>query len=87
MAATSDGHGSSATATVNVTVNAVNDAPVAVNDSATTDEDTPITITVLANDTDIENDSLTITAVTQGANGSVVINPNGTVTFASVGFY
>ncbi|MEW9922569.1 cadherin-like domain-containing protein, partial [Marimonas sp. MJW-29] len=37
----SDGNGGTDTATVDVTVNAVNDAPVANNDSATTDEDTP----------------------------------------------
>ena len=37
-----------------VTVNQVNDAPVADDDSATTNEDTPVTIDVLDGDTDID---------------------------------
>jgi VCBS repeat-containing protein len=45
------------TATVTITVNPVDDPPVAVDDYVTTDEDTPITIDVLANDYDIEGDS------------------------------
>ena len=48
-------------ATVAVTVNPVNDAPVAANDAVSTDEDTAVTIDVLANDSDPENDQLTIT--------------------------
>ncbi|MHA2852321.1 cadherin-like domain-containing protein, partial [Vibrio harveyi] len=39
-------------ATVAVTVNPVNDAPVAANDTVATDEDTAVTIDVLANDQD-----------------------------------
>ena len=58
-----------------VTVGAVNDAPVANADTASTDEDTPVTIAVRGNDTDPENDPLTVTAVTQGTNGSVSIDP------------
>jgi DNA/RNA endonuclease G (NUC1) len=72
----SDGHGGTATANVNVTINAVNDAPVATDDSATTDEDTPATISVLGNDADVDGDSLTITGVSQGAHGSVANNGN-----------
>ncbi|MFM8658827.1 MAG: Ig-like domain-containing protein, partial [Candidatus Nitrosotenuis sp.] len=41
-------------ATVSITVTPVNDAPVAVNDIASTNEDAPVTINVLANDTDVE---------------------------------
>ena len=58
-----DGQGGSATATVSVTVTAANDAPVAVNDAATTAEDTAVTIAVLANDTDVDGDTLTVTSV------------------------
>jgi large repetitive protein len=76
----SDGNGGTSTAAVRVTVNPVNDAPVAVNDTATTNEDTPVTIGVLANDTDIDGDPLTVTAATS-PNGTVVINPDGTITF------
>ena len=39
------------TAVVSVTVNAVNDAPVAANDTASTNEDTAVAIDVLGNDT------------------------------------
>ncbi len=42
------------TAQIIVTVTAVNDAPVAVNDTTTTTEDTPVTVFVAANDTDID---------------------------------
>src|SRR5262249_19992284 len=44
------GQDTSAAQTFTITVNPVNDAPVPVNDSATTDEDTSATIDVLAND-------------------------------------
>jgi len=56
--------------------------PDAVDDPATTDMDTPVTIDVLANDTDPDNDPLDVIAVTQGSDGSeVVINPDDTVTY------
>lgn len=42
------------TATIQVTVTAINDAPVAVNDAATTNEDTPVSVNILANDSDPE---------------------------------
>ncbi|NJN55956.1 MAG: tandem-95 repeat protein, partial [Anaerolineae bacterium] len=67
----SDGFGGLDSITVNVTISSVNDAPVAVNDSASTSPETAVVINVLNNDTDLENDSLTITAVTQGSKGSV----------------
>jgi large repetitive protein len=76
----SDGNGGTSTAAVTVTVTPVNDAPVAVNDSATTNEDTPVTLNPLGNDTDIDGDPLTITAATS-PNGTVVINSDGTITF------
>ncbi len=60
---------------VKVTVTPVNDAPVAVNDNVSTEEDKPIEVQVRNNDTDADGDVLTVTAVTQGAHGSVVINP------------
>src|SRR5439155_1722131 len=68
-------------AVVLLTVTAVNDAPVANNDTATTPEDTAKTIAVLANDTDADGDTLSVSAVTQGAYGSVTINGYGTVTY------
>jgi gliding motility-associated-like protein len=41
-------------ATLTITVTAVNDAPVATNDTASTNEDTPVTVTVTSNDTDLD---------------------------------
>ncbi|MEH2024670.1 beta strand repeat-containing protein, partial [Nostoc sp.] len=70
------------TASVNLTINGVNDAPVAVNDSLTNGFNTPVTIlasTLLANDTDIDINNLSITAVTGATNGTAVLNNNGTV--------
>ncbi|MFM1813783.1 MAG: hypothetical protein RLZ98_478, partial [Pseudomonadota bacterium] len=50
----SDDDGAPVTATVSITINDINDAPTATNDAATTDEDTPVTVDVLANDGDID---------------------------------
>jgi Ca2+-binding RTX toxin-like protein len=67
--------GATETATVNVTLSAVVDI---ANDNATVNEDSgATTINVLANDT-FENAGRSITAVTQGTNGTVAINNNGT---------
>ena len=62
-------------------VTPVNDAPVAVDDSATTFFGTPVNIpvsTLLANDTDVDGDPLSITAVGGATNGTAVLNNNGT---------
>ncbi|MES2823984.1 MAG: retention module-containing protein [Pseudomonadota bacterium] len=79
-----DGHLVSNAATVSVTVGPVNDAPVAANNSLLASEDTPVIYTaaqLLSNDTDIDLDTLSIVSVTSGANGTAVLNPDGTVTF------
>ncbi len=69
--------GSSTTVTVGVTC--VDDPPVAVADAATVLEDDPATaVSVLANDTDIDAGPISIAAVTQPANGAVVITGGGT---------
>ncbi|WP_259649355.1 midcut-by-XrtH protein [Delftia sp. UME58] len=52
----------------------VNRAPVAHSDTAATSAATPVTIAVRSNDTDADGDSLTVTGVSQGAQGSVVID-------------
>ncbi|MFN6487862.1 Ig-like domain-containing protein [Nostoc sp. DedQUE02] len=81
------------TATVNLTINGVNDAPVAVNDSQTTNEDTPVSGNVLANDSDIDtNDILTVSAVngvassvgnsiTLASGALLTLNANGTFSY------
>ena len=61
------------TATVTITISAVNDTPVAADDSATTTVDTAIAINVLANDTDVENDidEASVTITTAPTNGTI----------------
>jgi len=59
----------------------VNDPPVAVDDTATTNRETAVTIPVLANDSDVDNDHLFVDSVTQPAHGTAVINPDNTVTY------
>ncbi|HMN28067.1 MAG TPA: Ig-like domain-containing protein [Caldilineaceae bacterium] len=72
-----------ATATVTVTVNRPNAAPRAVDDAATTLAGQPVTIPVLANDSDPDGDPLSVTAVTIPANGAAVKNGDGTLTYTS----
>jgi len=83
----SDGQGGTANATVNLTVSAVNDAPVANADSFTTAEDTAVTIAVRANDTDVDGDPLVVTQVNGTAitaTTGVTVN-GGTVTLDTAG--
>lgn len=68
-----DGYGGTATATVSITVNPVNDPPVAAPDWAITDEDTPLMIDVLANDSDPDGDPLSITSVGIPSHGTATI--------------
>ena len=76
-----DGQGGAATALVAVTVTAVNDAPIAADDMATTNEDTAVTIDVLANDDDIDNDALQVVEVGQTILGTTTINPDYSITY------
>jgi VCBS repeat-containing protein len=78
-----DGKADSAAATVSITVTPVNDPPTANDDSAAAQEDAAIvTVDVLANDTDADNTRLMVISATQGANGSVTINTDSTLTYA-----
>ena len=63
------------------TVRNVNDAPVANNDTTVTDEDVPVTIPVLSNDSDIDGDDLTVSEVTQPAHGNAEIDQNTQVIY------
>ncbi|KWU30886.1 RTX toxin [Vibrio parahaemolyticus] len=66
--------GVSESTTVEVNVTPVNDAPVAKDDIATTQEDTAVTIDVLPNDTDVDGDKLSIqSASVPEAQGKVEI--------------
>ena len=77
-----DGQGGFASATVSVVVDSVNDAPVASVDSATTTEDMAVTVSVTANDTDIDGDTLTVSGITtEPANGAVEIVGDGQIVY------
>jgi Ca2+-binding RTX toxin-like protein len=76
----SDGQGGTDTATITFTVTGVNDGPDAVDDEASTNNLTPVVIPVLGNDTDPENDDLTVTEASVDV-GDVTINADGTLTY------
>jgi len=83
-----DGQVNSAAATVTITVNAINDAPDAVDDDATTNEDQAIDIDVLANDSDVDGNldpgSVTVTAAP--SNGTTSVNATtGVITYTKSG--
>ena len=75
-----DGNDSTDSATVTVTVGGgtngggTNDSPVANDDNTTTNEDNPVTIQVLSNDSDPDGDSLNVAGVTNPSNGTVTNN-------------
>ena len=77
-----DPDGNTATSTVAVTVTPVNDAPVANPDAIATPLDTPVTLDIVANDTDVDGDPLTILGTPTSADGTVTVGPDGrSVTF------
>ena len=86
--AISDGRGGTATATVAVTINPapivpppppppVNNPPVAVDDVFIVPCKSSVILDVLANDSDKDGDSLTITSITQPSKAGIAIGPNG----------
>ncbi len=79
-----DGHGGTDTAQVTLTVAGRNDKPVAHADAVVADEDTSTTFTaasLLANDTDVDGDALTIAWAGSAENGNVALDGNGNVVF------
>ncbi len=84
----SDENGVISSAAVILTVTITNEAPTAVDDTATTEENAPVTIAVLENDNDPENKPLIISNTTTPANGILVVNTNGTITYTpNTGFF
>lgn len=65
----SDGNGATASGTVFITVDHVNHAPSAVADVASVDENGSVDIEVLANDTDPDQDTLSIASIVGATNG------------------
>ncbi|MFV1969261.1 MAG: Ig-like domain-containing protein, partial [Pirellulaceae bacterium] len=75
------------TGTVSITVDGVNDPPVAVDDTGDTFSDTAISINILANDTDPESDDLTVVIDTTNTRGNVTLNADNTVTYDPTGIF
>ena len=70
----SDGHGGTDIGTVTVQISAVNDQPVAGDDSRSVGEDSgAATVSVLGNDSDVEGSALTVTAKTNPAHGTLTL--------------
>ena len=82
----SDGHTTS-TGTVNVSVTAVGDSPQPRSDSATTAEDTSVDVPVLANDTDPDGDSLTLTPVFGAPQHGTATQAGGSVRYTPAADY
>ena len=69
---------------VNVNVDESEDIqhpPLALDDSGTTLEDVNITINILANDSDLDSDTLIVNSITQPTNGHAILHADGTVTY------
>ena len=79
------------TDTVAITVKPVNDAPVAVNNSYSTNEDVPLVVPVasgvLANDSDVDGNALNAILVNGPAHGTLTLNANGSFTYTPTANY
>ena len=80
-----DGSLDSNVASVNLTINPVNDAPVATDGSASGNEDTVINGQVLASD--VDGPSLTYQLVSAPVHGALSFNPDGTYQYTPVANY
>lgn len=74
-----DGNGEVITKNINVTVNAVNDAPVAITSSFIVNEDTSYNGSISA--TDVDGDTLTYSIVSNPSKGTISLKSNGTFTY------
>jgi uncharacterized delta-60 repeat protein len=86
----SDGAADSNVATVAITVNHVNHAPVATNDSYSVNEGSSLSVPapgVLGNDTDVDGDPLTARLVSGPSHGSLALNADGSFTYTPAAFY
>ena len=70
-----------------MTVTESNDTPEAVDDARQVSEDTAVIIAVLANDTDEDGDTLSVTSVGTPAHGTAAVGANGTVVYTPAANY
>ena len=59
---------------VTITVNPINDSPMAVTDNSNVAKNIPLIINVMANDFDVDGNTISVSTFTQGANGLVEVN-------------
>ncbi len=79
-----DGMAESAVGTISITVTPVNDNPIAVDDEYDVDEDDVLTVAapgVMANDIEVDTDSMTVVLLTNVSNGSLVLLGDGSFTY------
>jgi len=79
-----DGNGGITQAVVTITVNPINDAPVASALLLNARADSAGLIdggALIINDTDVDGDALTLVGLTQPSNGFVSLNPDGTIVY------
>ncbi|HBG49568.1 MAG TPA: hypothetical protein DDW90_08735 [Cyanobacteria bacterium UBA9971] len=77
----SDGNGGTATKTINLTINPVNDAPVATVVLGTVDEDNSLILDILAGASDVDGNTLNISEFTQAENGIVSLNTDNKLVY------
>ena len=85
-----DGQGGSATSVFHITVNPVNDKPIAADDAYQTAEDSPLAVAapgVLGNDTDVDGDTLVASLVAGPTHGQLQFGADGTFTYTPVANY
>lgn len=80
-----DGNGGSDTATVNITVNPINDDPVALDDFARIAHAALVNLNVLVNDSDVDGGPLTVTISTSPSNGTAVPQGDNTINYTHDG--
>jgi len=73
--------------TLSISMTVLANTPAANNDTATTAEDSTVTIVVLANDTGLGDTSITITIASGPSFGTALVNPDNTITYEPVANY
>jgi hypothetical protein len=76
----SDGKGGTATQIITLDITPVNDPPIANNDTASTQSNQPVSINILANDSDIDSNSISLVSfdTISSQNGKIIREENGT---------
>lgn len=82
----SDGHGHTVSGAITIAVSCGNDGPSAVADASATPEGTPVVVPVLDNDSDVDGDALSVSAVGTPSHGAATTN-GATVTYTPTDDY